>query len=175
MQPLVGDLSNALIDLAGHLTPLPGESLPGHVGATPAPGQPKPAPTRLPWSGREIWLHEHDAHAPAHLAAEVADVGVLLAGDMLSDVELPMPADEDTDLTTYATGLDRLAAVVAHVNVVVPGHGTPSTDPMRRLDADRRYLDDLIRHGASDDSRQGLPGMAELHAANIQRAQATRR
>ena len=158
VQPLVGDLSPELIDLAGHLTPIPTD----------------PAPALLPWSGQEIWLHEHDAHAPAHLAVEVTDVGVLLAGDMLSDVELPMPADDDVDLTTYATGLDHLAAVVARVNVVVPGHGTPTTDPMSRLDADRRYLDDLIRYGASDDPRQGLPGMAELHAANIQRAQATR-
>jgi glyoxylase-like metal-dependent hydrolase (beta-lactamase superfamily II) len=156
LQPLVGDLSSELLDLAGHLTPLPEE--------------PRPAPAALPWSGREIRLHEHDAHAPAHLAAEIPDAGVLLAGDMLSDVELPMPADDDTDLTTYRMGLDHIADVVARSTVVVPGHGTPSTDPMSRLDADRRYLDDLDRYGASDDPRQGLPGMAELHAANIRRA-----
>lgn len=168
--PLIGDLSPDLIDLAGHLTPLPGPADPA-----PSAQASQGAPSALPWSGREIWLHEHDAHAPAHLAAEILDVGVLLAGDMLSDVELPMPADDDVDLTTYRIGLDRLAEVVARVRVVVPGHGTPSTDPMSRLDADRRYLDDVVTYGASDDPRQGLPGMAELHAANIQRAQATRR
>jgi glyoxylase-like metal-dependent hydrolase (beta-lactamase superfamily II) len=177
LQPLVGDLSPELIERAGHLTPLPGKSLPEPAGTVPAarepirlPGEPGPAPIPLPWSGREIRLYEHDAHAPAHLAAEIPDAGVLLAGDMLSDVELPMPADDDADLTTYRMGLDRIADVVARCVVVVPGHGTPSTDPMSRLDADRRYLDDLDRYGASDDPRQGLPGMAELHAANIRRA-----
>lgn len=151
LAPLVGDLPPEILEVAGRLSPL------AHEGA-------------LPWTARELVLHEHDAHAPHHLAVEVADAGVLIAGDMLSDVELPMPDDADPDLTTYREGLDRLAPVVARMSVIVPGHGSPSTEPMKRLDADRRYLDDLVAGRPVDDPRIGLPGMAELHAANLARA-----
>jgi len=120
-------------------------------------------------------LHEHDAHAPAHLAVEIPDRGVLIAGDMLSDVELPMPDDETEDLHAYRQGLDRLAEVAARCDLVVPGHGSPSHAPMARVDADRWYLDDLLRRGDSDDPRRALPGMAALHARNVQRALASRR
>ena len=87
---------------------------------------------------------------------------MLLAGDMLSDVELPLPFWPD-DLPAYLAALDNLAPYVARAAVLVPGHGHPTTDPMARLDADRRYLDDVITHGGSDDPRIRHPGMAENH------------
>jgi len=160
IQPLVGDLPDKLLEVVGQLDALTMKA--------------QPEPTPLPWAGREIVLHEHDAHAPTHIAAEVVDARVLVAGDMLSDVELPMPADDDADLTVYLSGLDCLAPVVARMEVVIPGHGTPSWNPLERLDVDRRYLDDLLTWGSSDDPRQGLPGMAELHSANLSRARATK-
>jgi hypothetical protein len=95
---------------------------------------------------------------------------VLLAGDMLSDAELPMPDDGNLTLEPYLAGLDTLAPVVARVSLLVPGHGTPTRDPMARLDADRRYLDALISGRATDDVRIGYPDMAELHEANLRRA-----
>ena len=106
----------------------------------------------------------HDAHAPAHLALLVEEGGVLVAGDMLSDVELPMPSTDDTTLERYVSGLERLAESVGQARIVIPGHGTPSTDPMARFDADRRYLDDLISGRASDDPRIADPENASLHA-----------
>lgn len=160
--PLVGDIPDELCEYVGRLTALPSDTA-------------LPSEIRLPWTPREVLLHEHDAHAPHHLAAEIVDVGVLVAGDMLSDVELPMPGDDEVDLTTYLAGLDRLAPVVARCRVLIPGHGTPTGDPMARLDADRRYLDDLLAGRNSDDPRRGLPDMVELHEANVQRARATRR
>ncbi len=114
-----------------------------------------------PWDAVEIVVH--DGHAPGHTAVRLADRGVLLAGDMLSDVELPLPEGPD-DLPAYLAGLDALAPWVARAEVLVPGHGHPTHDPLARLDADRRYLDDLMTRGDSDDPRIGHPGMAEHHA-----------
>lgn len=118
---------------------------------------------RLPEPWSEVELVGHDGHAPGHTALWLPERGVLLAGDMLSDVELPLPFWPD-DLAAYLAGLDALSPVVAHAAVLVPGHGHPTTDPMARLDADRRYLEDVLTRGDSDDPRIGNPGMAEHHA-----------
>jgi glyoxylase-like metal-dependent hydrolase (beta-lactamase superfamily II) len=88
----------------------------------------------------------HDAHAPGHTALWLPGTRVLVAGDMLSDVEPPLPWDEiteATDMTSYRAGLDALAPLVAQARVLVPGHGTPSDRPLERLDADRRRLEEL--------------------------------
>ncbi len=148
--PLIGDIPDELVDLAARLTPIEGEV--------------------LAWSGPVARIHVHHAHAPHHLALELPELGVLIAGDMLSDIEIPMPDDRDTDLVTYRTGLESLAAVVRRSRLLVPGHGTVSVDPTARLDADLRYLDDLEAHGSSEDVRIQLPGMPELHLQNVQRA-----
>jgi glyoxylase-like metal-dependent hydrolase (beta-lactamase superfamily II) len=148
--PLVGDLPADLVDLAARLTPYDGEL--------------------LEWSGPTVRIHVHDAHAPHHLALELPDLGLLVSGDMLSDVELPMPDDDDTDLTTYRTGLESLEDVVRRSRLLVPGHGSVAENPTGRWDSDHRYLDDLESRGASDDERIALDGMAELHEANVARA-----
>lgn len=153
--PLRRDLPDDLVDLAGRLAPIDGEV--------------------VAWSGPTAVVHVHHAHAPHHLALELPELGVLLAGDMLSDVELPMPDDADTDLVTYRTGLESLEEVVRRCRVVVPGHGSVSDDPLARWAADVAYLDDLERAGDSEDGRIGLDGMAELHAANVARAGRGRR
>jgi glyoxylase-like metal-dependent hydrolase (beta-lactamase superfamily II) len=171
LAPLVGDLPDELLELAARLLPVPGGREPSAV-PDPARGGASTLPPayELPWAGHEVLLHEHDAHAPAHLAVEVADLGVLLAGDMLSDVELPMPDGDNPDLAAYLQGLDRLAEVANRCDLLVPGHGSPTSDPLSRVDADRRYLDDLLTRGDSDDPRRWLPEMADLHAANVRRA-----
>lgn len=122
--------------------------------------------TGLPWGSMprdlECELITHDAHAPGHTALWLPQTRVLIAGDMLSDVELPLPFDPD-DVASYLEGLDRLAAVAARAEVVIPGHGSVGTDPLARLDADRRYLGEVLRRGRSDDPRQANPGMREAH------------
>ncbi|MGN6334412.1 MAG: MBL fold metallo-hydrolase [Motilibacteraceae bacterium] len=126
-------------------------------------GRVEPADHALPFP-EPVELVEHDGHAPGHTAVWLPERGVLLAGDMLSDVELPLPLWPD-DLPAYLAGLDRLAPHVARAHVLVPGHGNPTDDPMSRLAADRRYLDDLRAVGDSTDPRRHNPGMAEVHDA----------
>jgi glyoxylase-like metal-dependent hydrolase (beta-lactamase superfamily II) len=118
---------------------------------------------RLPEPWNEVELVRHDGHAPGHTALWLPERGVLLAGDMLSDVELPLPFWPD-DLPAYLAALEALAPYVARAVALVPGHGNPTNDPTARLDADRRYLDDVLTRGDSDDPRIGNPGMAENHA-----------
>ena len=154
VQPLIGDIPGELVDLAGH------------VSGVPASG--------LPWAGREIALHAHDAHARGHLAVEIVDAGALLAGDMLSDVELPYPDPDEPDLTMYLEGLDRLADVVRRSRVLVPGHGAPTYSPLERLDADRRYLDAVLAGRPTDDPRLADPDNQALHARTLEQARATR-
>lgn len=175
LAPLAGDLPEPLIDLAGRVRPVPGGRAAARVPAPEAGGAAAPVDAYpLPWTGREILLHEHDAHAPAHLAVEIVEAGVLLAGDLLSDVELPMPTESAPDLESYLAGLDRLAPVVARAGWLVPGHGSPTDHPLRRLDADRSYLDALLAGWEPDDPRLDDPEMAGVHAANVRRARAGR-
>jgi glyoxylase-like metal-dependent hydrolase (beta-lactamase superfamily II) len=154
LAPLAEYLTPDLIAIAGRLEVMPG--------------------AHLPWDGPMTQCIVHDAHAPAHLALLVEDTGVLVAGDMLSDVELPMPASDDTTLERYATGLEGLGDAVRQARIVIPGHGTPTAEPMARFDADRRYLDDLINGRRPADPRLDDPENAALHRANVERAHRTR-
>jgi glyoxylase-like metal-dependent hydrolase (beta-lactamase superfamily II) len=123
----------------------------------------------VPWSGPEVQLVLHDAHAPGHVAAWVPARRALIAGDMLSDVELPLPVD-DPGLAGYAQGLEILAPFVGLAELLVPGHGTPTRSPWQRLDADRRYIDAVLARRHPDDPRMGNPGMAEAHRATVRMA-----
>ena len=86
-----------------------------------------PAETaRVPWDGPEVRIIEHQAHAPGHAALLIGDRGVLVAGDMLSDVLIPMldlngAADPVQD---YLAALRLLEGVAGDVDVLVPGHGS---------------------------------------------------
>ena len=67
--------------------------------------------TPLPADGGPVpgEIIEHQAHAVGHAAVLLADRGVLLAGDMLSDVLIPLfDPRQDDQLGAYETALDRL-------------------------------------------------------------------
>ncbi|WIX82998.1 MBL fold metallo-hydrolase [Amycolatopsis carbonis] len=133
--------------------------------------------TPLPADGGSLpgELVEHDAHAAGHAAVLLADRGVLLAGDMLSDVLIPLldprrPGQADA----YAAALDRLAEAARHVDVLVPGHGSVAEGPevAARLTADRAYLD-ALRSGAEPvDARLEQDWLAGPHQANVARCSA---
>ncbi|GAA1467391.1 MBL fold metallo-hydrolase [Microbacterium thalassium] len=115
----------------------------------------------------------HDGHAPGHTALWLPEQRVLIAGDMLSDVELPLPFEPD-DIPSYLEGLDLLADAAARAAVVIPGHGSPGPDALARLEADRAYLDDVLNARPSSDPRLGNPGMDDVDES-VRRIAAGRR
>ena len=99
---------------------------------------------------------EHQAHAIGHAAVLLTDRGVLLAGDMLSDVLIPILDPRRPDqMGAYETALDRLDEAARHVDVLVPGHGAVAEGPevTARLAADHAYIDALRRGEEPVDAR----------------------
>ena len=82
---------------------------------------------RIPWDGPGVRIIEHPAHAPGHAALLIEERGVLIAGDMLSDVLIPMLDDVNSTndpIEDYLIGLRLLEGVADDVGVVIPGHGS---------------------------------------------------
>jgi len=142
----------------------------------------------IPWPGPPVRLVPAGGHCPGHAAVLVEGDGVLFAGDMLSELEVPLPdwELEPDALGAYRRGLDALAGL-AGVSLVVPGHGSPgdAAELRRRADADRRYLDALeaavapvaaaggdaeaavaAAAGVDDPRLAGWPPMTRAHAGN---------
>jgi glyoxylase-like metal-dependent hydrolase (beta-lactamase superfamily II) len=132
--------------------------------------------TPLPEDGGPVpgEIVEHRAHAVGHAAVLLADRGVLLAGDMLSDVLIPLfDSFQDDQLGAYETALDRLGEVVGDVDVAVPGHGAVAEGPevAARLDADRGYIDALRRGVEPVDARMAAADWLDgIHRSNLEQA-----
>src|SRR3954451_15690787 len=125
--------SDIPLELIGLLTPVPADG-------GPIPGE----------------LLEHQAHALGHTAVLLADRGVLLAGDMLSDVLIPLlDPRRPGQVGAYEAALDRLGEAARNVDVVVPGHGSVAQGPeiAARLAADRAYIEALRRGEEPVDAR----------------------
>lgn len=155
---LARDERVALLENLGAGFPRPLAELMGRVEGVDAVIPPESVPR-----GFAPELIVHDGHAPGHTAVWLPAQRVLIAGDMLSDHELPLPFWPD-DLESYVAALDLLAPYAAQAAVVIPGHGTPGHDALARLDADRRYLDDVIAGRVPTDPRMAHPGMDEEYA-----------
>lgn len=138
----------------------------------PVPG-PEPA---IPWDGPRAELIEHDGHAPGHAAIWLPEAGVLVAGDMLSDVEIPLLDVAAADpLGDYRAGLGRLASVPG-IRSLVPGHGhVGDAAAMRaRVAMDVTYLDALQGGQEPGDPRLAGPGAAWLRAEHARQLATTR-
>ena len=134
---------------------------------------------QVPWDGPQVRIIEHRAHAPGHAALLIEERGVLVAGDMLSDVLIPMlDLNETADpIEDYLAALRLLEGVAGHVDVLVPGHGSiGGADQVHaRIDQDRAYVDALRdAHGPSDprvgpSAKDGWDWVAGVHARQLQR------
>jgi glyoxylase-like metal-dependent hydrolase (beta-lactamase superfamily II) len=116
---------------------------------------------------------EHQAHAIGHAAVLLADRGVLLAGDMLSDVLIPLlDPRRPGQVDAYETALDRLGEAARHVDVVVPGHGTVAegAEVEARLAADHAYIDALRRGEEPADARLDQDWLSGPHQSNLEQA-----
>ena len=133
------------------------KSAPGHDLSLVGRLQALDAPV-IPWDGPTAQVIVHDGHAPGHGAVFLPGTGVLIAGDMCSDIEIPLLDTVAADpLGDYRTGMERLAAVPG-VRQVVPGHGHigDAAEFRRRLALDAAYLDAITNGKPTDDPR--LPG-----------------
>ena len=130
----------------------------------------------IPWDGPEARLIVHDGHAPGHGAVFLPDSGVLIAGDMCSDIEIPLLDTVAKDpLGDYCAGVQRLSAV-AGVRQVVPGHGHvgDAAEFRRRLALDTAYLDLLVMGKAPEDPRltpESPEWMRVMHDSQVQYCQ----
>jgi hydroxyacylglutathione hydrolase len=105
----------------------------------------------IPWDGPAAQILAHDAHEIGHGAVFLPETGTLLAGDMLSDLEIPLLYRAGPDpIGQYRGGLELLGSLDG-VRILVPGHGHvgDSAEYRRRVDADLRYLDGLERGDAA--------------------------
>jgi glyoxylase-like metal-dependent hydrolase (beta-lactamase superfamily II) len=121
------------LDLIALVTPLP-------AGGGPIPGE----------------IIEHQAHAAGHAAVLLADRGVLLVGDMLSDVLIPLfDRSRPDQADIYKAALVRLEEAAEHIDVLVPGHGTVAEGPevAARFAVDHAYIDAVRRGEEPDDTR----------------------
>lgn len=112
---------------------------------------------------------EHQAHAVGHAAVLLADRGVLLAGDMLSDVLIPLlDPRRPGQPNEYEAALDRLAEAAKHVDVLVPGHGAVAEggEVAARFAADRAYIDALRQGEEPIDQRLSQEWLAGPHRSN---------
>jgi glyoxylase-like metal-dependent hydrolase (beta-lactamase superfamily II) len=137
---------------------------------------------RVPWDGPQVRVIEHQAHAPGHAALLIEERGVLVAGDMLSDVLIPMLDLNDTasPIEDYLAALRLLEGAADDVDVQVPGHGSIGrADQVRaRIEQDRAYVHALRDGGVPGDPRVGpsatfgkdwLPGVHEWQLQRLAR------
>ena len=134
---------------------------------------------QIPWDGPQVRIIEHPAHAQGHAALLIEERSVLVAGDMLSDVLIPMLDDLNSTndpIEDYLIGLRLLEGVADDVDVLIPGHGSVGgADQVRtRIKQDRAYVQALRDGGVPDDPRIGpsaKPGwewVSDVHAGHVQ-------
>jgi len=135
---------------------------------------------QIPWNGPTVRIIEHPAHAQGHAALLIEERGVLVAGDMLSDVFIPMLDDftsTNDPIEDYLVGLRVLEGVADDVDVVIPGHGSVGRgDQVRaRINQDRAYVHALRDAQVPSDPRIGpsaKPGwewVSDIHEGQRQR------
>ena len=136
--------------------------------------------TQIPWDGPRVRIIEHPAHSPGHAALLVEERGVLAAGDMLSDLFVPMLdtfTSTNDPIEEYLVGLQVLEGVADDVDVVIPGHGSVGEgDQVRaRIEQDRAYMHALRDGQAPSDPRvdspeSGWEWVSDIHAGQAQSA-----
>lgn len=124
-----------------------------------------PVPGHVGLGERELELHPADGHTADGMAIWVPWARVLVCGDYLSPVEIPM-ITEGGSRDAYLATLARLRPLVEQAEHVVPGHG-PVLDAQRALAIlreDVTYLEALELPLARRDAEQ-----KRIHERNLDR------
>ncbi|MEC5183928.1 glyoxylase-like metal-dependent hydrolase (beta-lactamase superfamily II) [Cryobacterium sp. MP_3.1] len=145
------------MDLLGFITGLPAQA------------------AQIPWDGPRIRIIEHQAHAPGHAALVIEERGVLIAGDMLSDILMPFLDLQATNpIEDYRAALRLFEGVADDMAVVIPGHGSigGAVQLRTRITQDRAYVQALRDGGVPDDPRVGpaapLEWLPDVHNWQLQ-------
>jgi glyoxylase-like metal-dependent hydrolase (beta-lactamase superfamily II) len=131
-----------------------------------------PVPGKLEVGDRELELQPAEGHTEDGMAVWVPWARVLVCGDYLSPVEIPMLHPKGS-ASAYLATLARLEPLVEQADHVVPGHGGP-IDGVRAaaiLREDRAYLEALLEHGeaAKLPLARRSAEQRKIHAANVAR------
>ncbi len=135
------------------------------------------AAAQIPWDGPHVRIIEHQAHAPGHAALLIEERRVLVAGDMLSDLFIPMLDWSAADpIGDEFAALRLLEGVADDVDVFIPGHGSAGgADQLRaRIDQDRTYAQALRDHQVVSDPRigpsakEGWEWVSDMHEGQVQ-------
>ncbi|MFS0874714.1 MBL fold metallo-hydrolase [Solibacillus isronensis] len=110
-------------------------------------------------------------HTADGLFTVVEPLGILLAGDYLSNVEFPFIEDFEAYLAT----IQKVQTIISDkkVEVVVPGHGTMTNSQdeiQKRIDESLLYLNNLANDSIDESQLQKLypfyKGLQEMHELN---------
>jgi glyoxylase-like metal-dependent hydrolase (beta-lactamase superfamily II) len=112
---------------------------------------------------RELELHPTGGHTADGMAILIPWAGVLVAGDYLSPVEIPMLSPGGS-VSAYTATLERLSSLIARAEWVVPGHGAPSS-----RDAAARILEQDVAYLAALDAGDGAAALPEGRRTSRQR------
>ena len=132
--------------------------------------QPLPVPGKLELGSAELELHPAEGHVEDGMAIFAPELGLLLCGDYLSPVEIPVISPGGS-LESYVGTLARLAPLVERADFAVPGHGGPlqREQALRILEEDTGYLAAL--QGGHErpalPAGRNTPRQRQLHAANL--------
>lgn len=138
---------------------------------------------------RRFTAYHSPGHCPDQLVLLVPGDRLLVAGDMLSDLEIPIL---NGSCAEYLESLARVEAMGrrGEVETLVPGHGAVArgwSEVEPRIERDRAYLQELHRRTAGLRARrspleqvqadcagmdylnkQGWPPMADVHRQNVE-------
>ena len=131
-----------------------------------------PVPGHCGLGAHELELHPTGGHTADGMAIVVPWAGVVLLGDYVSAIEIPM-IDPAGGVEMYAETLARLRPLIAAAEHVVPGHGPPlsSARALEILEQDLAYLQDLGERGTDAELPEGRRSreMRAIHERNVER------
>jgi glyoxylase-like metal-dependent hydrolase (beta-lactamase superfamily II) len=120
--------------------------------------------------GHELELHETGGHTADGVAFWMPWAKVLVCGDYLSPVEIPMLSGGGS-VSVYRGTLERLRPLAAQAEWVVPGHGAPyaGARALEILSEDEAYLTALQDDpgAATLPAGRATPHQRAVHDANV--------
>jgi glyoxylase-like metal-dependent hydrolase (beta-lactamase superfamily II) len=135
-----------------------------------------PVPGHVDVGERSLELHPTGGHTNDGMALWAPWAGVLVAGDYLSPVEIPM-LSESGSIAQYLSTLRVLEPLVEQAEHVVPGHGGPigGEQALAVLREDRAYLEALEERGeeAPLPLARRTAAQRAIHATNVTRRRAS--